>query len=289
MAEEKDIPESAQDIGYDEFKSRVKAAKAVARPKPAVGSTVRHVIGVISGKGGVGKTFTASYLAVLLRRKGYRVAILDADVTGASIPTAFGLNDVKVWSDGANIYPAVSLQGIQLVSANLLLEHPGDPIIWRGPMESSLLMQFWTEVVFDCDVMIVDCPPGTSDIQLTVLQQLPMDGLILAVTPQSLVSVIASKAASMANMMDIPIIGAVMNMEYVTCPDCHRRIYPFGEVDLDRLRAMQIPVISEVPIDPQISEATDRGAIEKLEVNYLDNLADGVVKYLNLKDRNHEG
>lgn len=277
------LDESEKAIGYDEFKKRAAAGKS--RPKAALApnSRVKHVIGVVSGKGGVGKTFVSSYLAVKLRRLGFRVAILDADVTGASIPTAFGMNDVKMFSDGVNIYPAISLTGIQIVSSSLLLEHPGDPVIWRGPMSSSLIMQFWSQVVFDADVMIVDCPPGTSDIQLTLMEQLPLDGLVLAVTPQGLVSVIARKAAAMANMMDIPVIGAAMNMAYVTCPDCHHRIYPFGEVDLDTLKQAQIPVISEVPFDPAISGATDRGAIEDLEADYLDEVTRGIIDYLRLE------
>lgn len=282
MAQEDDRP-----IDYSEFERRAKEASR-KKEQPSPNSSIKHVIGIISGKGGVGKTFVSSYLAVLLRRKGLRVAVMDADVTGASIPTAFGLNDVKMYSDGANIYPAISLDGIQIVSSNLLLEHPGDPVIWRGPMSSSLILQFWSQVVFDCDVMLIDCPPGTSDIQLTVMQQLPLDGLVLAVTPQGLVSVVAGKAARMASLLDIPIVGAAMNMSYVDCPDCGRRIYPFGEPDLDTLKTLQIPVISEVPFDSKISDATDHGAIEKLDVPYLDDLADGLVRYLRLEDRIHD-
>ena len=272
-------------IDYGEFQRKARENKAGKKEKPSPSSSIRHVIGVISGKGGVGKSFVSSYLAVLLRRKGLRVAVMDADVTGASIPTAFGLNDVKMYSDGKNIYPAISLGGIQIVSSNLLLEHPGDPVIWRGPMSSSLILQFWSQVVFDCDVMLIDCPPGTSDIQLTVMQQLPMDGLILAVTPQGLVSVIARKAASMARMLDVPVIGATMNMAYAECPDCGRRIYPFGEPDLDTLRQAQVPLISEVPFDSRISDATDHGAIENLEVDYLDDLAQGLMRFLKLEER----
>lgn len=277
MSEEKKQDES---LNYDEFiKASLKGRKA-HQAKLAPGSSVKHVIGVISGKGGVGKTFVSSYLAVLLRRMGLRVAVMDADVTGASIPTAFGLNDVKMYSDGANIYPAISLSQIQIVSSNLLIDHPGDPIIWRGPMASSLLLQFWSQVVFDCDVMIVDCPPGTSDIQLTVMQQLPLEGLILAETPQGLVEMIARKAFNMAKMLDIPVIAAVENMAYVTCPDCGKKIYPFQEPDLERLRQTQIPVICEVPFDVRISKATDEGTIEKLDVNYLDDVANGIVNFL---------
>lgn len=244
--------------------------------KPAPGSTIKHVIGVVSGKGGVGKTFVSSYLAVLLRRKGLKVAVLDADVTGASIPTAFGINDIKMWSDGKYIYPAVSLTGIQISSANLLIDKPGDPVIWRGPMASNLVMQFYSYVVYGVDVMIVDCPPGTSDIQLSLMQSIPLDGLVLAMTPQGLVHMIANKAKRMADMMNIPILGAVMNMSYIDCPHCDERIYPFGEPDLDFLG--NAPIMSQIPFDPSIADSTDHGTIESLNVPYLDNLADGIVK-----------
>lgn len=251
---------------------------------PAQGSTIKHVIGVISGKGGVGKTFVSSYLAVLLRRMGYRVAILDADVTGASIPTAFGINDVKMFSDGKFIYPAVSLTGIQISSANLLIDKPGDPVIWRGPMASNLVMQFYSYVVYGVDVMIVDCPPGTSDIQLSVMQSLPLDGLVLALTPQGLVNIIANKARKMAEMMNIPILGAVMNMAYIDCPHCNDRVFPFGEPDLDELKS-SCPVVSLVPFDFNISDSTDHGTIESLQVPYLDNLAEGIKKFLDIGDK----
>lgn len=245
--------------------------------KPATGSTVKHVFGVISGKGGVGKTFVSSYLAVLLRRKGLKVAVLDADVTGASIPTAFGINDVKMFSDGKFIYPAVTLTGIQVSSANLLIDKPGDPVIWRGPMASNLALQFYSYVVYAADVMIVDFPPGTSDVQLSLMQSVPLDGLVLALTPQGLVNLIANKARKMADMLNVPILGGVMNMEYATCPSCNGRVYPFGEVDVESF-ASGVPLVSEVPFDPEISAATDHGAIEKLEVPYLDNLASALAK-----------
>lgn len=245
--------------------------------KPAEGSTIKHILGVISGKGGVGKTFVSSYLAVLLKRKGLKVAILDADITGASIPTAFGINDVKMFSDGKFIYPAVSLSGIQISSANLLIDKPGDPVIWRGPMASNLVLQFYSYVVYGCDVMIVDCPPGTSDIQLSLMQSLPLDGLVLAMTPQGLVSLISNKARKMAEMMNVPILGGVMNMAYAICPHCQGKIYPFGEVDMDDL-ALSCPLVSEVPFNSEISSSTDHGTIESLNVPYLDNLADGLMK-----------
>lgn len=162
----------------------------------------------------------------IIKEKGLKVAVLDADITGASIPTAFGINDVKMFSDGKFIYPAVSLSGIQISSANLLIDKPGDPVIWRGPMASNLVLQFYSYVVYGCDVMIIDCPPGTSDIQLSLMQSIPLDGLILAMTPQGLVNLIANKAKKMADMMNIPIIGGVMNMAYVDCPKCHEKIYP---------------------------------------------------------------
>lgn len=282
MADNEKINEQPQEdrpVDYGEFQKEVKKNKSRAKAPLNSSSRVKRVIGVISGKGGVGKTFVSSYLAVLLRRRGLRVAIMDADVTGASIPTAFGMNDVKMYSDGANIWPGVSLEGIQIVSSNLLIDHPGDPVIWRGPMAASLILQFWSQVAFDADVMIVDCPPGTSDIQLTLMQQLPLDGLILAETPQGLVNVIAQKAYNMAKMMDIPVLGAVLNMAYVTCPHCLQKIYPFGEPDLERIRQSGIPLTVEVPFDPRIADFTDHGTIEKLDAPYLDDLVDGLMTY----------
>lgn len=251
-----------------------KAKKMLIKPAPS--STIKHVIGVISGKGGVGKTFVSSYLAVLLRRKGLKVAVLDADITGASIPTAFGINDIKMWSDGKYIYPAVSLSGIQISSSNLLIDKPGDPVIWRGPMASNLMLQFYSYVVYGVDVMIIDCPPGTSDIQLSLMQSIPLDGLVLAMTPQGLVHMIANKAKRMADMMNIPIVGAVMNMAYIDCPKCNERIYPFGEPDMDFFG--NAPIMCEVPFDANIADSTDHGTIESLNVSYLDNLADGLIK-----------
>lgn len=251
-----------------------KSKKMLVQPAP--GSTIKHVIGVVSGKGGVGKTFVSSYLAVLLRRKGLKVAVLDADITGASIPTAFGINDIKMWSDGKYIYPAVSLSGIQISSSNLLIDKPGDPVIWRGPMASNLMLQFYSYVVYGVDVMIIDCPPGTSDIQLSLMQSIPLDGLVLAMTPQGLVHMIANKAKRMADMMNIPIVGAVMNMAYMDCQNCNERIYPFGEPDLDFLG--NAPIMCEVPFDASIADSTDHGTIESLNVPYLDNLADGLIK-----------
>lgn len=262
-----------------------KAASQTGKLSPSKGSRISHVIGVISGKGGVGKTFVSSYLAVLFNRLGKKTAIIDADVTGASIPTAFGINDVKMLSDGKTIYPAVSLSGIQISSANLLIEHPGDPVIWRGPMAANLVTQFFTQVAYQADVMIVDCPPGTSDIQLTAMQRFPLDGLVLAVTPQGLVSTIAEKAVKMAKMLNIPILGAVMNMAYVTCDRCGNNVYPFGEPDLDPLKAEGIPLLAEVPFDPAISDLTDHGQIEKLTVPYLDDLAKGILAYLDSLDQ----
>jgi len=253
--------------------------KDISKVEPALGSKIKHVIAVLSGKGGVGKSFVSSYLAVLLNRLGKKVAIIDADITGASIPTAFGINDVKMYSNGEVIYPAVSLTGVQISSSNLLIEHPGDPIVWRGPMAASLVMQFYSQVAYDADVMLVDCPPGTSDIQLSVLEKLPIDGIILTLTPQGLVNMVANKATKMANMLNIPLIGAVMNMAYSVCPNCNEKVYPFGEIDYDFMHNPNIPCISLVPFDSRITEYTDRGLIEKLEINYLDDMANNIMKF----------
>ncbi len=257
--------------------------RKIVKLKPAKGSRIRHIIGVVSGKGGVGKTFVSSYLAVLLSRLEKKVAILDADVTGASIPTAFGINDVRMYSNGDLIYPAVTLTGIQISSANMLIDHPNDPVIWRGPMAANLVMRFYTQVFYDADVMVIDCPPGTSDILISLMEGLPIDGLVLALTPQGLVNTIASKAYRMAQILNIPVVGAVMNMAYITCPNCQEKVYPFGEPDLDEIK--DIPLVAEVPFDPAISDSTDHGAIEKLKVGYLDGLATGLAKYLAGLDR----
>lgn len=250
--------------------------------KLAEGASVKHAIGIVSGKGGVGKSFVSSYLAVLLARKGYRVGILDADITGPSIPFAFGVN-AKAYSDksGKLIIPALTTKySIQIISSNMLLDHPTDPIIWRGPMIGSMVGQFYTDVLWEyLDFLFIDMPPGTGDVPLTIFQSIPMDGIVITTTPQSLVSMVVEKAANMAKQMSIPVLGLVSNMSYVICPKCGEKIEIYGEDHVKELTsAFGIPSYAKVPFDKNISGYVDKGGIEDLDVNYLDPIADSLAK-----------
>jgi Mrp family chromosome partitioning ATPase len=239
------------------------------------GASVKHVIGVVSGKGGVGKSFVASYLAVLLARKGYRVGILDADITGPSIPFAFGITAKAMGNEDNMIIPALShKENIQIISSNMLLEHDTDPIIWRGPMIGQMVTQFYSEVLWEyLDFLLIDMPPGTGDVPLTIFQSIPMDGIVITTTPQGLVSMVVEKAANMAQLMKIPLLGIVSNMSYVKCPKCGEKIDLFGDNHLEEMKEQYgIPVGAEVPFDPLIAQYVDQGAIEDLFVDYLDSL-----------------
>lgn len=241
-------------------------------------SSVKKVIGVVSGKGGVGKSLVTSLLAVKMNAKGYRTAILDADITGPSIPKAFGISgDVGMTQiDGANLMvPAVSSTGIQIISANLLLDNDTDPVIWRGPVIAGAVKQFWNETLWkDIDYMFVDMPPGTGDVPLTVFQSLPVDGIVIVTSPQELVSMIVGKAVNMAKKMDIPILGVVENMSYLECPDCGKKIAVFGESHIDDVAAeYEIPVLAKIPIQPETARMVDEGSIEYLEESWLDEAA----------------
>lgn len=242
-------------------------------------SNVKKLIGVISGKGGVGKSSVTSMLAVATQRLGYSVAILDADVTGPSIPTAFGLTEKALGSD-LGILPVVSKTGIKTMSVNSLLEDTTDPVVWRGPVLSGVIEQFWNDVIWeDVDVMYVDMPPGTGDVALTVFQSLPLDGLVIVTSPQELVSLIVEKAVKMANMMNVPIVGIVENMSYYTCPDCGKEHKIFGESHIEAVAAKYgITVLSQLPINPKIAAACDRGMIELFEGDWLDNMVDACLK-----------
>lgn len=239
------------------------------------GSSVRRVIGVVSGKGGVGKSLVAGLLAVLLRRRGLRSAILDADLTGPSIPHMFGLKD-KAMGDALGIHPVLSKTGIPVMSINLLLEEETDPVIWRGPVISGILKQFWSEAVWgQVDVMVVDMPPGTGDVPLTVFQSLPVDGVVVVASPQGLVSMIVEKAVNMASMMRVPVLGLVENMSYLECPDCGRHIPVFGESNLDAIAQKHgIPVLGRLPMDPRVAALCDRGQVELFNFPWLDAAAD---------------
>lgn len=236
-------------------------------------STVKKVIGVVSGKGGVGKSLVTTMMAVRMNAKGHKAAILDADITGPSIPKAFGLNDagVGMTEDGLMI-PATTSTGIQVMSANLLLDHDTDPVIWRGPIIAGAVKQFWQEVLWEnVDYMFVDMPPGTGDVPLTVFQSLPLDGIMIVTSPQDLVSMIVAKAVNMAKKMNIPILGLVENMSYLTCPDCGKKISLFGESHIDEVaKSHDLPVLAKIPIDPKIAGLVDEGTVEYVEAPWLD-------------------
>lgn len=242
-------------------------------------SSVKKVIGVVSGKGGVGKSLVTSLLAVKMNSKGFKTAILDADITGPSIPKAFGISsDVGMTQiDGASLMvPATSSTGIQIMSANLLLDNDTDPVIWRGPVIAGAVKQFWNETLWkDIDYMFVDMPPGTGDVPLTVFQSLPVDGIIIVTSPQELVSMIVGKAVIMAKKMDIPILGIVENMSYLECPDCGKRIQVFGESHIEEVAAEYgIDVLAKIPIEPKTARMVDEGTIEFARESWLDKAAE---------------
>ena len=238
-------------------------------------SHVKKVIGVVSGKGGVGKSLVTSLLATSLRRRGSDVAVLDADITGPSIPKCFGMKQ-RALSDENGIYPVETKTGIKVMSINLLLEEETSPVVWRGPVIAGAIKQFWTDVIWgNVDYMFVDMPPGTGDAPLTVFQSLPVDGILIVTSPQELVGMIVSKAVEMAKMMNVPVLGLVENMSYVTCPDCGREIHVFGESHIDEVAAKYaLPVLGKLPMEPKLAAACDRGAIELFEGGWLDGAAD---------------
>ena len=242
-------------------------------------SNVKKVIGVISGKGGVGKSMVTSLLAVLMKRQGYQTAILDADITGPSIPKAFGVKE-KAKGNEAGILPNETVMGIKMMSVNLLLPDETDPVIWRGPVIAGTVKQFWTDVIWeDVDYMFVDMPPGTGDVPLTVFQSLPVDGIIIVTSPQELVSMIVGKAVKMAKRMNIPILGLVENMSYAVCPDCGKELKIFGESHLDEIaKEYEIEHTAKLPIDSKLSAAMDKGSIELFEGTWLDGMADMLAK-----------
>ena len=238
-------------------------------------SHVKKVIGVVSGKGGVGKSLVTSLLATSLRRRGSDVAVLDADITGPSIPKCFGMKQ-RALSDENGIYPVATKTGIKVMSINLLLEEETSPVVWRGPVIAGAIKQFWTDVVWgNVDYMFVDMPPGTGDAPLTVFQSLPLDGILIVTSPQELVGMIVSKAVEMAKMMNVPVLGLIENMSYVKCPDCGREIHVFGESHIDEVAAKYaLQVLGKLPMEPKLAAACDRGAIELFEGGWLDGAAD---------------
>jgi Mrp family chromosome partitioning ATPase len=239
--------------------------------KPGQFSSIKKVFAVVSGKGGVGKSLVTSLLASALNKKGYHTAVLDADITGPSIPKIFGVKE-KALGSAMGILPAKTKGGIEVMSVNLLLENDTDPVVWRGPIIAGTVKQFWTEVVWnDIDYMLVDLPPGTGDVPLTVFQSIPVDGIIIVASPQELVSLIVSKAVKMANMMNIPIIGLVENMSYFKCPDCGKETKIFGESHIQEIAdTFSLPVLARIPISPEVSAACDLGTLETIDASWLD-------------------
>lgn len=246
--------------------------------KPHELSDIKKVIGVVSGKGGVGKSLITSMLAVAARRKGLRTAILDADITGPSIPKAFGVTD-RAMSSEMGLFPVTTKTGIDLMSINLILEDAAEPVIWRGPIIAGAVTQFWTDVIWnDVDVMFVDMPPGTGDVPLTVFQSLPVDGIVVVTSPQELVTMIVGKAVKMAEMMDIPILGIVENMSYFECPDCGKKYNIFGESRVEETAEKYgIGMVAKIPIKPEIASLCDEGRAEDIDVSCLDALTDKII------------
>ncbi len=242
-------------------------------------ASVKKVIAVVSGKGGVGKSTVTSMLAVAMAREGKRVGVLDADITGPSAPTAFGVTECQ-GADESGLYPALTRTGIQVMSINLLLDNPADPVVWRGPVIAGAVKQFWTDVIWeDVDYLFVDMPPGTGDVPLTVFQSLPVDGVIIVTSPQDLVSMIVAKAVKMANMMHIPVLGFVENYSYLRCPDCGRKISVFGKSHLDEIAAQfDLPVLARLPIDPAVAEAYDNGQMETVNTEALSAAVEAIEK-----------
>ena len=245
------------------------------------GSSVKKVIGVVSGKGGVGKSLVTSLLASEMQRRGYNAAVLDADITGPSIPKAFGITEHARGTE-EYLLPVTTHTGLQVMSINLILENETEPVVWRGPVIAGAVKQFWTDVVWkDVDFLFVDMPPGTGDVPLTVFQSLPVDGIVVVASPQELVSMIVAKAVNMAEMMKVPMLGIVENMSYIVCPDCGKHINVFGDSHVDEVAAKHhLPVLAKCPIDPQLAALSDAGMIETYGGQFLEGAADACEKLL---------
>ena len=243
-------------------------------------SNIKNVIGVVSGKGGVGKSFVTSSLAVEMAKAGYKVGILDADITGPSIPKMFGAHD-QIIGDDKGMYPYVTPEGIKIISINLLMEDEEAPVVWRGPVIAGVVKQFWNEVVWgDIDYLFVDMPPGTGDVPLTVFQSLPVTGIVIVTSPQELVQMIVKKAYNMAGMMNIPVLGVVENYSYLKCPDCGKEISLFGESHIDEAaKELGIDVLGKLPLDPKSAQAADEGKFYEVEIPHLEA---GIAKLENL-------
>ena len=242
-------------------------------------SSIQKVIAVVSGKGGVGKSAVTCTLAAAMAQRGKRVGILDADITGPSVPRAFGISQRAEGSE-VGIYPAVTEGGIELMSLNLLMERETDPVVWRGPVIAGAVEQFWTDVIWgDLDYLFVDMPPGTGDVPLTVFQSLPVDGVVVVTSPQDLVSMIVTKAVKMAKLMDVPVLGLVENYSYFKCPDCGKEHAIFGQSKLDAVaRSLELPVLARIPIDPALAAACDAGTLEGYDPNPMAGLVEKLPK-----------
>ena len=236
-------------------------------------SHVKKVIGIVSGKGGVGKSLVTGLSAVAMSKKGYKTAIMDADITGPSIPKMFGIGKQNL-ADETGLLPAVTEGGMKIMSLNMLMDNETDPVVWRGPVIAGIVKQFWSDVNWgDVDFMFVDMPPGTGDVPLTVFQSLPVDGIIVVATPQELVEMIVAKAVNMANMMNIPVLGIVENMSYMTCPHCGEPINIFGESGIEKYAASNgIDILGKIPLNPEIAKLCDAGKAEDIQNEYLDSL-----------------
>ena len=247
-------------------------------------SDIKKVIAVVSGKGGVGKSMVTSSLAVMMQRRGFSTAILDADVTGPSIPKIFGVTG-RAQGTELGIDPRLTSKGTEIMSVNLLLEHTDDPVVWRGPVIAGTVKQFWSDVVWGAvDYMFVDMPPGTGDVPLTVFQSLPVDGIVIVTSPQDLVSMIVKKACKMAKLMNIPVVGIVENMSYLICPDCGKKIDIFGHSKLEEVaKETGLDILGRMPIDPKLAELCDEGRIEEMPVEYLESAVDKLIALPNRK------
>lgn len=245
-------------------------------------SSIKHVVAVVSGKGGVGKSIVTSMLAVNMQRLGYKTAILDADITGPSIPKAFGIK-AGVDGDENGIIPPTSTGGVDVMSINLLLDEDTKPVVWRGPVIAGTVKQFWKEVIWnDIDYMFIDCPPGTGDVPLTIFQSIPLDGVVIVSSPQELVSMIVEKAARMADLMNVPVLGLVENMSYIKCPDCNKEIKVFGESHIEETAEKYgYDLLAKIPMDPKLAALVDKGWIEMMDNDYLEEAARKIDEKLN--------
>lgn len=250
------------------------ASRVIEKLKPHEASNIKHIYAIISGKGGVGKSLVTSLLSSAFNKAGHNVAIIDADVTGPSIPQSFGLKGKRAEGDEYGLYPVISKHGVKIMSANLMLDDEETPIVWRGTLISSFVQQLFTDVIFgDIDYMFIDMPPGTGDIPLTVFQMIPVDGIIVVTSPQELVSMVVAKSINMAKMMNIPIVGVVENMAYIKCPNCDEKITVFGDGNFEEdVKRHDLDVLAEIPIDKKLAKAVDSGNIEEYETHVMDAL-----------------